>query len=171
MGSGSGWVARTYRAMARWGVDPRRTMATFKGMPAYRRDRARFTRQRAESSDGPAFAIGPPAPFLTDRYEQAGQASGHYFHQDLLVAREIHRRNPRRHVDVGSSIYGFVSHVATFREIEVLDVRPIESSVDGIRFVQHDITTLDPTWIGACDSASSLHALEHFGLGRYRRSD
>jgi hypothetical protein len=167
MRSTSAWVGRTYRALALWGIDPRKMLATAKGMPAYRRERAEFNRQRAESPDRLAFSAGLAFPFLTDRYEQAGQASGHYFHQDLFVAREIFRRNPSRHIDVGSSIYGFVSHVATFREIEVLDVRPIDSSVEGIRFVQHDIMTLDPDWEGVCDSVSCLHALEHFGLGRY----
>jgi hypothetical protein len=83
------------------------------------------------------------------------------------VAREVFRRNPRRHVDVGSSIYGFVSHVASFRDIEVLDIRAVTSAVPGITFIQQDLMSLDPAWEGAADSVSCLHALEHFGLGRH----
>ena len=102
-----------------------------------------------------------------DRFENAGAASGHYFHQDLLVARCIHSDRPQRHIDVGSSIYGFVCHVASFREIEVLDVRPLQEKIHGITFIQLDVMNLGPDWSEISDSVSCLHALEHFGLGRY----
>jgi len=52
---------------------------------------------------------------LTDRFDPGGDASGHYFHQDLIVARRIFERDPRKHVDVGSRIDGFVAHLAVFR--------------------------------------------------------
>ena len=38
---------------------------------------------------------------LEDFNDQAGSARGHYFHQDLLVASLIFKKNPSRHVDVG----------------------------------------------------------------------
>jgi hypothetical protein len=67
---------------------------------------------------------------------------------------------------------GFVAHVASFREIEVLDVRPITGTIPGVTFRQADL--MDETSLpqgastgGYCDSLSCLHALEHFGLGRY----
>jgi hypothetical protein len=107
-------------------------------------------------------------PILRDFGTQAGTANGHYFHQDLLVATLIKRANPTRHIDVGSSIEGFVAHVASYREIEVLDIRPLQiAGHDQIRFVQSDLMSLDQSLVGACDSLSCLHALEHFGLGRY----
>jgi len=53
---------------------------------------------------------------LEERGVVSGSASGHYFHEDLLVARRIHKRNLRRYIDVGSRIDGFVAHVASFRE-------------------------------------------------------
>ena len=34
--------------------------------------------------------------------------------------------NLKRHVDIGSRLDGFVAHVASFREIEVLDIRPLK---------------------------------------------
>jgi hypothetical protein len=58
---------------------------------------------------------------LKDYNEQAGSASGHYFHQDLLVASFIQKSSPERHIDVGSRIDGFVAHVASFRKIEILE--------------------------------------------------
>jgi hypothetical protein len=106
---------------------------------------------------------------IFDEYDKpAGSATGHYFHQDLHVARMVYRAAPKRHIDVGSSVEGFVAHVASFRDIEVFDIRPLQ--VQGhpqIRFVQGNLMELDASLMECCDSLSCLHALEHFGLGRY----
>jgi len=106
-------------------------------------------------------------PILGDWTDQAGEASGVYFHQDLLVARRIYVAKPQRHVDVGSRIDGFVAHVAVFREIEVVDIRPLASQVRNVRFIQADLMQGTPGLAASTDSLSCLHALEHFGLGRY----
>jgi hypothetical protein len=107
-------------------------------------------------------------PILDDFKKQAGIATGHYFHQDLLIASFISANNPARHIDVGSSIEGFVAHVASFRKIDVFDIRPLRIlGHDQIRFVQGNLMELDDALICSCDSLSCLHAIEHFGLGRY----
>lgn len=107
-------------------------------------------------------------PILNEYKEQAGTATGHYFHQDLLVASLIHDANPSRHIDVGSRIDGFVAHVAAYRTIEVLDFRPLTScGHKQIKFMQADLMSLDSKLHEITDSLSCLHALEHFGLGRY----
>ena len=104
---------------------------------------------------------------LDDYKKEAGINKGHYFHQDLLVAQFIFEKNPKRHIDIGSKIDGFVSHVASFREIEVLDIRELKNNKHkNIKFMQADITQ-PCSDIGVTDSLSCLHALEHFGLGRY----
>jgi hypothetical protein len=111
-------------------------------------------------------------PCLHDGYKEGGITKSEYFWQDLLVARLIHEAKPHKHVDVGSRMDGFVAHVASFRELEVLDVRPITSTIPGIIFRQADLMSaasiVDLTEGGGyCDSLSCLHVLEHFGLGRY----
>lgn len=106
-------------------------------------------------------------PILTDWDDSAGVMSGHYFHQDLWVASLIHQQAPARHVDIGSRIDGFVAHVASFREIEVLDIRQVESHWPNIVFKQADLMNEDGFEADYTDSVSSLHAIEHFGLGRY----
>jgi len=93
--------------------------------------------------------------------------SGHYFHQDLLVARKIFNKNPQTHVDIGSRTDGFVSSVAVFREIQVFDIRNQESKVKNIVFKQADFMKISESLYGYCDSVSALHSIEHFGLGRY----
>ena len=105
-------------------------------------------------------------PILEEYSDEAGETSGHYFHQDLLVASFIHQRNPTRHIDVGSRVDGFVAHVASYRKIEVFDIRKLkESCHKNIIFTQLDVTKVSEKSIS--DSISCLHAIEHFGLGRY----
>lgn len=111
--------------------------------------------------------LGALVPCLDDKGRSSGVGSGHYFHQDLLVARRIFARNPDRHIDVGSRVDGFVAHVASFRSIEVIDIRPAEKAIPQISFIRGDVTALSEELHGAADSVSCLHALEHFGLGRY----
>jgi SAM-dependent methyltransferase len=106
-------------------------------------------------------------PCLHDKFEEGGSARGEYFWQDLYIARKIFQANPERHVDIGSRIDGFVAHVASYREIEVIDIRPIQSVVPGVTFRRIDMMSDDLQLQNYCDSVSCLHALEHFGLGRY----
>ncbi len=103
-------------------------------------------------------------PILSDYKDSAGVMSGHYFHQDLYVAQKIHSANPINHLDVGSRIDGFVAHLATFRRCQVADIRPLESKISNISFIQVDFTK---PFHYPSDSISCLHAIEHFGLGRY----
>ncbi|MCB9644860.1 MAG: DUF268 domain-containing protein [Myxococcales bacterium] len=118
--------------------------------------------------EGDAFSWGRLYPCLADRFAEGGLAKGHYFHQGLLVATRIFQAQPTRHVDVGSRIDGFVAHVASFREIEVVDIRPMSSHIHNIHYLQMDLMEpLGEEFLSCCDSLSCLHALEHFGLGRY----
>jgi hypothetical protein len=70
-------------------------------------------------------------------------------------------------VDVGSRIDGFVAHVASFREIEIIDVRPLTAEIRNVTSRQLDLMHPALDMADYCDSLSCLHALEHFGLGRY----
>jgi SAM-dependent methyltransferase len=86
---------------------------------------------------------------------------------DLFVSQLIFKNQPLKHVDVGSRVDGFVAHVAAFRPIEIFDIRPIESKVENIKFIQADFMVQDSKLANYADSISCLHAIEHFGLGRY----
>jgi SAM-dependent methyltransferase len=129
------------------------------------RDYARLRREAKGSQS--LFPFGKFYPCLDDKALESGTASGHYFHQDLLVANKIFLNNPDKHVDIGSRIDGFVAHVASFRKIEVFDVRSLEKNIPNITFKQADLMSSDLNLRNYCDSVSSLHAIEHFGLGRY----
>ncbi|HEY0257384.1 MAG TPA: DUF268 domain-containing protein, partial [Candidatus Methylacidiphilales bacterium] len=99
--------------------------------------------------------------------ESAGGIDAHYCNQDSLVAQQVFQKNPVRHVDGSSRLDGFIAYVASFRPIEVFDFRPLRTEIPNIIFRQADLMRLDPALEGCCDSLSSLHVIEHFGLGRY----
>ena len=83
------------------------------------------------------------------------------------MARRVFENKPVKHVDVGSRVDGFVAHVASFREIEVFDIRPQTAAVKNMRFVTADFMYIPPSLHNYTDSLSSLNVIEHFGLGRY----
>lgn len=144
------------------GFDPRRLLRSMRGLPRFVHDWRKFKK----GYSGPLIWM----PCLHDRYEEGGTTKSEYFWQDLLVARWIFEAKPIRHVDIGSRVDGFVAHVASFRDIEVFDVRPISTPIPGVVFKQADLMRSDSlpnSASGYCDSLSCLHAIEHFGLGRY----
>lgn len=156
-----------YSLLVTFGIDPSKTIHSIRALPYYFRNLQLLKNQKKKSTVK-AFPFGRPYPCLVDRFSDSGTASGHYFHQDLLVARKIHLNNPSIHVDVGSRVDGFVAHVASFRSIEVLDIRQSSSEIQNIKFTQADLMIkIRDDLVGYCDSLSCLHAMEHFGLGRY----
>ena len=141
------------------GFDPLRILL-LRFVPRYLAHARQFRRQGG--------TIDARMPIFVDWQEQAGTASGHYFHQDLLVATCIHEASPRRHIDVGSRVDGFVAHVAAFRPIEILDVRALQDTGHPhIRYMQADLMDEASVPQEITDSLSCLHVLEHLGLGRY----
>ncbi|CAN5605404.1 hypothetical protein BH10ACT2_BH10ACT2_01450 [soil metagenome] len=150
-----------------YGVDLGKVRHSIAGRGAYRRNRREFARLREDPALTNVFPMGAAWPCFADRFDGGGVAGGHYFHQDLLVAQWIFAANPVRHIDVGSRLDGFAAHVASFREVEVLDIRANQTSATGLKFHQRDIMVADPAWDDCCDSLSCLHTIEHFGLGRY----
>lgn len=148
------------------GFNPLRILGAARGIPFYLRD-LRTLKVQQKSSDLP-FPFGNPYPCLSDKFAESGETKGHYFHQDLLVANRVFTNKPEKHVDVGSRIDGFVAHVAAFRKIEVLDIRALADNINNISFTRADLMKpVDGALVSYCDSLSCLHALEHFGLGRY----
>ena len=143
---------------------PRKILTNLSSLGWFVSSKRKFRKMLGKNSEFKAFIL---YPCLTDRKESSGTASGHYFHQDLLVAQKIFAAQPQKHVDVGSRINGFVAHVASFREIEVMDIRPLVSEIPNITFRQMDFMDTTLPNRNYCDSLSCLHAIEHFGLGRY----
>ncbi len=146
-----------------FGFDLERFKNSFFGLFWYIKD---FYQLKTQKNDA-LFPIGKLYPVLDEKNNSSGNAKGHYFHQDLLVARKIYHASPVKHIDIGSRVDGLISHLAVFRTVEVFDIRPLKQTVKNIYFKQLDLMSLPKKYINYCDSISSLHAIEHFGLGRY----
>lgn len=153
-----------YRILSSLGIYPKLWWASARAWPHFRSD---LRKMRAQLKDSPEWKISGMYPVLRERFESNGDLKSHYFHEDLLVARRIFENKPLKHVDVGSRVDGFVAHVASFREIEVFDIRPQTATVKNIRFVTADFMHIPEIWHNYADSLSSLNVVEHFGLGRY----
>ena len=119
------------------------------------------------TKDDEFFPICNFYPCLLDKNEEAGSNRGGYFWQDLICAQKIFINRPECHIDIGSRIDGFVTHVASFRKIYVLDIRPLSNIIPNVTFKQCDIMDSQNIEKECTDSISCLHCLEHFGLGRY----
>lgn len=161
-------MRKYYKIIYHWfrllGFNPLTFINFFRGLPFYLSGLIKIKKQKGKNTD---FEFGVNFPNNGDRFSESGTMSGHYFHQDLLVAKRIFLNNPKHHLDIGSRIDGFVAHVATFREIEVMDIRHQISKVPNIVFKQVDLTKSQNNLKEYCDSISALHSIEHFGLGRY----
>lgn len=147
------------------GLDLVRLGRSVRALGPFLAERRTFRAQQRRSP-GP-FTRVQLLPVLSDGTEEAGAVRDQYFQQDLHVAKLVRAAAPARHVDVGSRIDGFIAHLLVFREVEVLDVRPLHSHIEGLMFIQGDGASMDAFADGSLPSLSSLHAVEHFGLGRY----
>jgi SAM-dependent methyltransferase len=146
------------------GVNPA-LIKSLRHIPRYLSDLRKYNRLAVNG--GLPARTGQLFPIIGDYADSAGSANGHYFHQDLWAARKIYRRRPPSHVDIGSRIDGFIAHLLPFMTVDVIDIRPLDSWIEGLRFVQDDATEMRSFADNSVDSLSSLHAAEHFGLGRY----
>jgi hypothetical protein len=142
------------------GIDVLKTFKFFFRFPFFLKDYFKFKNQYK--------GVLKIVPCIHDRFQEGGETKSEYFWQDLLIAKKIFHSTPLKHVDIGSRIDGFIAHLASFREVEVFDVRPITSSIPGVKFRQVDFTSsLETLFDNYTDSISCLHTIEHFGLGRY----
>lgn len=160
------WIKKILFFLNLIGVDLKKFYFFISASPKFVKDISIFIKQMQQKPDG--FANISIYPCLEDKQKKSGIHGGHYFYQDLYVARKIFLANPGKHVDIGSRIDGFVTHVASFRQITVLDIRPLPIIDRNISFIQHDLLhPISEEMVDFCDSISCLHTLEHLGLGRY----
>ncbi len=158
-------MKRLHKTLVNFGINLKQTYIAVTGLFWFVPSYFELIRSRKKSSQYFEIKL---LPIFHDRLETSGVMSGHYFHQDLLVAQKIFKNNPLNHLDIGSSIYGFVSHVASFRQIDILDIRDNKSQVSNIKFKKVDLMDISQVEsIEKYDSISCLHVIEHFGLGRY----
>jgi hypothetical protein len=148
-----------------FGFDPKSLWMNLAHTPSFLAQLCQYRRLNAD----PSFRakLSSLWPILSEYGKSAGIGDWGYFYQDLWAARKIYCRRPTRHVDVGSRIDGFISHLLVFMPVCLVDIRPLTGEVAGLSVITDDATDLHGFESGTVDSLSSLHAAEHFGLGRY----
>ena len=141
-------------------VAPRpEVVAAIRNYPRFLRDRRAFERLSGEH-----LSRYDDNPQLRD-WTDSTPVDSHYAYQEAWAAREIFRRRPETHVDVGSRV-SFVLGVAAFTQVTFVDVRPPQLEVANLQVCRGDVLAL-PFKARSLESISSLHVVEHIGLGRY----
>jgi SAM-dependent methyltransferase len=128
-------------------------------LPAVLRDRGRYQRL-----SGGELALEDDYPQLMD-HTTGSPFDPHYTYQDAWAARQVRRHAPAEHIDVGSRIT-FVLGLAAWVPTTFIDLRPLDVHVDGLESRAGSLLTM-PYADATVSSLSSLHVIEHVGLGRY----
>lgn len=136
----------------------------WRGVPSYISNLVKYGKLNSD----PSFRLDwrNLYPILSDRYQRAGSTSGHYFWQDLWAAKYLFKNNRSHHVTIGSRIDGFVTHIIPFCNVTYVDIRPVSATIEGLEYKPGSILNL-PFGDNSIRSLSSLHVIEHIGLGRY----
>lgn len=99
---------------------------------------------------------------------QAGALDEHYFLQDIWMAKQVKMGGLKEHFDVGSRVDGFIAHLLSMDiVVTLIDIRRLAIDMADLKFIQGDATNMASIPDETIASLSSLHAVEHFGLGRY----
>lgn len=89
----------------------------------------------------------------------------HYVIHAGWAARKVKEINPKKHIDIASSLY-FSSIVSAFVSVDFYDYRPAKLDLNNLNCMKGDLLNL-PFKNDSLDSISCMHVIEHVGLGRY----
>jgi hypothetical protein len=129
-------------------------------LPGFVRDWLRYR----DLPDAEPLRLRDATPCLTDRLATSPY-DPHYFQQAVWAAERIYANDPAEHVDVGSQLL-YVGMLAARIPVTFVDIRPLELSIAKLRPIAGNILGL-PFADQSIQSLSSLHVVEHIGLGRY----
>jgi hypothetical protein len=103
-------------------------------------------------------------PCLSDRTTHT-PFDPHYFFQSVWLSRRLANILPETHIDIGSSI-AMVAVVSAYVPTIFIDYRPLNVNIDNMIPIAGNSLSL-PFADNQLNSLSSLHVIEHVGLGRY----
>jgi SAM-dependent methyltransferase len=140
-------------------VDPRQ-LVSIALLPRFLLEWRAYRRRARDQS----VRLSDAYPCLTDRSAHT-PFDPHYFFQAAWLARRISATRTARHVDVGSSV-AMIGVLSALTAVVFVDYRPLRARLPGLASVAANATRL-PFADASLDSISSLHVIEHVGLGRY----
>jgi SAM-dependent methyltransferase len=103
-------------------------------------------------------------PCLADRTQET-PIDPQYFYQAVWGFSKILPNKPHIHVDVGSDVK-FVGMLSAAVKVEFVDIRPLPVQIENLVCREGTILNL-PYPDSSVQSISSMHVVEHIGLGRY----
>ena len=103
-------------------------------------------------------------PCLSDRSSET-PFDRHYTYHPAWAARVLARTRPTKRVDI-SSIISFSAIVSAFVPVDFYDFRPAPLKLNNFESMSADLTHLSFS-DNSVASLSSMHVIEHVGLGRY----
>ena len=134
----------------------------------FNKDKKEYIKLSKDQDNGFPFLKQNCFPCLNDAEALAGKVDTHYFWQDIYMAKKVIISGVHEHYDIGSRLDGFIAHLLSAGiKVNMIDIRPLPLNIEGLSFVKADATDLDGIADDSLASLSSLHAVEHFGLGRY----
>lgn len=126
---------------------------------------ADFMRFRKKGADKRfELSITDAYPCLIDKTVKTS-FDRHYVYHTSWAARVLLETKPEKHIDVASSLY-FAGIVSAFIPVDFYDYRPAEISLSNLTSNTGDLMNL-PFKDDSVPSISSMHVVEHIGLGRY----
>jgi SAM-dependent methyltransferase len=141
-------------------LNVRRTIVGFSQYPHYFVDWMRY-RYLWGSDQAPLIDIHP---CLFDR-TVATSFDSHYTYLNAWAFRRILGENPDKHIDIGSQV-SFIATLSSILPVTFIDLRPIDINLSGLTAQKGSILKI-PYSDQEIVSLSSLHVIEHVGLGRY----
>ncbi|MAJ97585.1 MAG: hypothetical protein CMI56_03150 [Parcubacteria group bacterium] len=124
-------------------------------------DYLRFTKNDDERF---ALRLQEAYPCLKDKTIKTG-FDRHYVYHTAWAARVLFETKPVKHIDIASSLY-FAGIASAFTPIDFYDYRPADISLSNLTSNAGDLMNL-PFEDASVPSISSMHVVEHIGLGRY----
>lgn len=103
-------------------------------------------------------------PCLNDRTIETG-FDPQYFYQAAWAMDSINISKPLEHADVGSDVK-FVAMLTSITKVKFVDIRPLNAHLENLECLGGSILNL-PFENESVKSLSTLHVIEHVGLGRY----
>lgn len=89
----------------------------------------------------------------------------HYLYHMAWAARKVAQYMPAEHHDFSSHLH-FASMVSAFVPTTLYEFRPPDLALDNLQTAAADLTNL-PMQDASLPSISTMHVVEHLGLGRY----
>lgn len=155
------YLRRIYIFLIAFGIDFRKTFYFIKNFLKFINDLFTFKKKGGK--------INNIYPFFDNYNSDAKEFENQLFHADLLISQYIYQKKPLNHLDIGSRIDGLVAHVASYRKLDVMDIRNVNIKPHkNINFIKKDLIKIQNfDKEKKYDSISSIGVIGHIGLGRY----